>query len=45
VQPGETLTGIGARYGVAPLRIAARNRVADPDFILAGARLVIPAVR
>ncbi|MFN3336023.1 MAG: LysM peptidoglycan-binding domain-containing protein [Thermomicrobium sp.] len=42
VQPGETLSGIAARYGVPVRELAKVNRIADPDVIWAGSRLVIP---
>jgi len=42
VQPGEHLTGIGARYGVAPAAIAQANGLANPNQIYAGQRLTIP---
>lgn len=41
VQPGDFLTKIGARYGVAPEVIARENGIDDPDFILAGMKLAI----
>lgn len=41
VQPGQTLTSIGAHYRVPPLVIASDNDVADPDFILAWSTLRI----
>ncbi len=43
VQPGETLTGIARQYGVTVDAIAAANGLADPDRLLAGSELVIPA--
>jgi len=42
VQPGETLSGIAARYGVPIAELVAMNQIANPDVIWAGSRLVIP---
>ena len=42
VQAGETLTLIAARYGLTPEAIAAKNRLNDPNEILAGQRLSLP---
>ncbi len=42
IEPGEALSTIAARYGVAIEEIAAANRIEDPDLIIAGTRLVIP---
>ncbi len=42
VQPGETLSGIAARYGVSIRELVAANQIADPNLILTGSRLVIP---
>ncbi len=42
VEPGEVLSTIASRYGVAVHEIAAANQLHDPNLIYAGARLVIP---
>ncbi|MCS7051300.1 MAG: LysM peptidoglycan-binding domain-containing protein, partial [Thermomicrobium sp.] len=42
VQPGETLTAIAQRYGVAVASLVAANRLDDPHRILVGQTLVIP---
>jgi len=42
VKRGETLSGIGQRYAVAPAAIAAANGVRNPDLIQAGRALSIP---
>lgn len=44
VQPGETLSGLAGRYGVSVTALAAANDLADPNLIVAGARLRIPDV-
>ncbi len=43
VQPGESLWGIAAQYGVSIAAIAQTNALADPSVIYAGQQLVIPA--
>ncbi len=43
VQEGETLAEIARQYGVTVQAIAAANGLADPDRLLAGSELVIPA--
>lgn len=43
VQPGETLYGIGVRYGVGVPALMAANGLADPALITVGQVLVIPA--
>jgi soluble lytic murein transglycosylase-like protein len=45
VRRGETLSGIGQRYGVDVPALAAANGIADPDFVMAGRALSIPAPR
>ena len=46
VRPGDTLTSIGRRYGVPAAVIAAQNKLADPNEIVAGQELKIrPDVR
>lgn len=42
IAPGETLTAIGARYGVDWREIASINNIPDPDLIAAGRILQIP---
>ena len=42
VRPGDTLSGIAARYGVSVSALARANNIADPDFIIAGRTLQIP---
>lgn len=42
VQAGETLSQIAGLYGLTPEAIAAKNRLDDPNAILAGQRLVLP---
>ncbi len=42
VEAGETLTTIGAIYGVDPDDIAAKNDISDPNKILVGQRLLLP---
>jgi LysM repeat protein len=43
VQPGETLSQIAARYGVSVPDLARANELSNPDRILVGAVLRIPA--
>lgn len=43
VQPDDTLSEIAASCGVSPADLAAHNGLADPDLIVAGAVLTIPA--
>lgn len=43
VRPGETLTGIAVRYRTSVRAIARANRLDPQRFLLAGARLKIPA--
>jgi LysM repeat protein len=42
VEEGETLTTIGAIYGVDPDDIAAKNDISDPNKILVGQQLLLP---
>jgi LysM repeat protein len=42
VRPGDTLSAIGARFGVSYQSIAAANGLTNPNLIYAGQRLVIP---
>lgn len=43
VSPGETLSSIARRYGVSVERLARLNELADPNLIIAGQRLRVPA--
>ncbi len=43
VQPGDTLTGIAARYGIPLARLAAANGLRWDAWVYVGQRLVIPA--
>ena len=43
VKPGDTLDGLSRRYGVPILALARANAIADPDYILAGSKLTLPA--
>ncbi len=42
VRPGEHLTGIARRYSTSVAALVAANHLANPSYIRAGARLVIP---
>lgn len=42
VRPGDTLSGIAARFGVPLIGLVRANRVRNADLIYAGSRLVIP---
>ena len=42
VQSGDTLSGIGAKYGVSYQAIASANGISDPNVIYPGQVLVIP---
>jgi LysM repeat protein len=42
VQPGENLYRIALNYGVSQWAIARANGIANPNYIYAGQRLVIP---
>jgi len=42
VQPGDTLTGIAARYGIPPAQLAAANGLRWNAWIYVGQRLIIP---
>jgi N-acetylmuramoyl-L-alanine amidase len=42
VRPGESLGAIAARHGVSVARLAAANGIANPNRVVAGARLRIP---
>lgn len=42
VQPGETLSGIAARYRTSVPALARRNKLGDPDLIVSGTTLVVP---
>ncbi len=43
VRPGDTLSDIARRLGVAVEELAAANGISDPDFIVAGHLLVVPS--
>jgi murein DD-endopeptidase MepM/ murein hydrolase activator NlpD len=43
VRPGETLSGIGNRYGVSVAALTVANHLRDPNQIAAGTNIVIPA--
>lgn len=42
VRPGDTLSAIGARFGVSYMSIARANNIANPNLIRVGQQLVIP---
>jgi spore coat assembly protein SafA len=42
VEPGDTLSGIGARFGVSWQAIASANHISDPNLIYPGQQLIIP---
>jgi LysM repeat protein len=42
VRPGDTLTGIAARYGVSAGQLAAANRLHSASWVYVGQRLAIP---
>ena len=42
VQPGDTLYSIARRYGVTPATLQSLNKLASPDHIFVGQRLVVP---
>lgn len=42
ISPGDTLTSIGARFGVSIEGLVAANYISDPDWIWAGKKLCIP---
>ncbi len=43
VAPGETLSGIAARYGTTVAALVRANRIQDADLIVVGTRLRVPA--
>jgi N-acetylmuramoyl-L-alanine amidase len=43
VKAGDTLGGLSRRYGVPVPALAQANGIADPDHILAGSKLAVPA--
>lgn len=43
VQPGETLSAIGQRYGVSAQAIASYNGISDPGIIIAGSTIAVPS--
>lgn len=42
IEPGDTLFLIARHFGIPMAKLQAANRITDPDFIVAGATLVIP---
>jgi soluble lytic murein transglycosylase-like protein len=42
VRPGDTLSGIAARFGVSALDLARANAITDPDRLFAGRTLTVP---
>jgi murein DD-endopeptidase MepM/ murein hydrolase activator NlpD len=42
VQPGDTLSGIAARFGVTTDDLISANGITDPDNLVVGTRLIIP---
>lgn len=42
VQPGDTLWGIAARFGVSVPQLLALNSIVEPDHIVAGQTIVLP---
>lgn len=44
VEPGDTLAGIAAAYGVAPEAVAGFNGITDPGNLAVGSRVLIPSV-
>lgn len=45
VQPGDTLTGIAARFGTSVGALAHANRISNPSYVRAGALLRVPTAR
>lgn len=45
VRPGDTLSDISLRFNVSTQVLQAANRLTDPDLIIAGQRLTIPAAQ
>lgn len=43
VQPGDTLSGIAQRLGVSVRALASVNDIADPDLVVTGSTLEVPA--
>ncbi|MFN8497271.1 MAG: LysM peptidoglycan-binding domain-containing protein [Anaerolineae bacterium] len=43
VQPGQTLSGIAAHYGVSVWALASYNGIGNPNYIRAGQCIMIPA--
>lgn len=42
IQPGDTLSGIGARFGIDPIRIMEANNLLNPDTLTVGVDILIP---
>lgn len=45
VQKGDTLTSIGKRFGIGVEEIAIYNRLSNPDYLIVGQELRLPATR
>jgi LysM repeat protein len=45
VRPGETLSSIAARYGATVSSLAKRNRLSNPNMVVAGTKLRVPGAR
>jgi LysM repeat protein len=43
VQPGDSLSGIAAKFGITQQELQQANNIDDPDSIYAGQELIIPA--
>lgn len=42
IQSGDTLSGIGARFGIDPIRIIEANNLPDPNNLTVGVEILIP---
>jgi LysM repeat protein len=45
VRPGDTLTGIAAKYGISSNALLAANQIANPDVLPVGLRLSLPGAK
>lgn len=45
VQPGDSLWGIAARFGLSPEDLQQANQISDPAQVVVGARLVLPGLQ